>query len=297
MESIVFYVYHESVQDADNLRFFLRHGLVPHVHFVFIIHGEECSVELPSSENSPEVTILRRPNTFDLVGFCNVLEEHFSDTIQQYGYIFFLNSSCRGPFLSPVITTYSPHWTQIFISLLQNTDSHMVAPVIEIPPLDIECLDTGHRRHAVPFLHTYMFCIDHKALHVLREKIFPLLKVEGISRTDLLLIERQISACLLFNGLRIHSLLLKYRDVDWLDRRQWNYGKWAWGMAHTGGGRMRLSCPEIPGNYGGIDIHPLEVIFFKNIRQTHDGRRKSEAGISEDTHRILERYTSWLRQK
>lgn len=289
-EYIVFYLYHEDPESRQNLVFFLRHGVKPGSTYVWIVHGHHCSVDLPESTDAIPSKIVRKDNALDLVGFRWVVESlnNEDDALfhaGRYDYVFFLNSSCRGPFLAP--STGVDRWEDVFVRRMRSRNAHLVGPVLEVPFNAIRCPETGQMLSSVPFVHSYMLAMDAEAFAVVRDKVFRYLQ-DDTPRHTLLIIERYLSAALLHAGLRIDSLLLRYRNTDWLDRSQWTVAP---------ADRGKLSCPEIPGNYQGIDLSPLEVVFFKNVRRVHEGRNATAAGISPSSRLLVDRYTQWCNEK
>ncbi len=53
--------------------------------------------------------------------------------------------------------------------------------------------------------------------------------------------------------------------MDLNNESNWNPNKW---------NKTNNSCIEAPYNYDGIDVNPFEVIFVKNIRNSHNFRSK-----------------------
>jgi len=290
MSRIIFYLYHEDLESRENLKFFLQHGRKEGGVFVWIIHDHHCSIEIPESTESIPSKIIRKNNALDLVGFRQVIHqlENDQDSHAQlfqpsrYDYVFFMNSSCRGPFLAP--SSCVDRWWDIFIRRMQTKNAHLVGPVIEVPFNSITCPETGQTLQSVPFVHSYMFAMDAEAFSMFRKKVCPYLQ-DDTPRLTLLAIERYLSAVLLREGLRIDSLLIRYHNTDWLDRSQWIVRPTP---------RTRVTCPEVPGNYGGIDLSPLEVVFFKNVRRVHEGRSAVSAGISDAVQLMIHRYTEWI---
>jgi hypothetical protein len=73
--------------------------------------------------------------------------------------------------------------------------------------------------------------------------------------------------------MNIDSLLLKYGDIDWRDKENWNCNN--------------KTHPTRKGTYGnGLTVHPLEQVFYKPIwlqagHPTDDGQLVSEAYLNE----------------
>ena len=285
--SILFYVYKEDPEDAENLRFFLEKGGYhddPRHMYVLIINDHLCSVPLPTTTTN--FLVFRKKNSFDLSSWKEVVQLLGIDFVLQWKLIFFMNSSCRGPFLPVGIDRHQ--WRELFQRLFVSDSSvRIVGPVIEIPSHPIPWPESSEvdKKLTVPFLHTYMFCVDRQGMRTLLDKIFPLLTPES-SKEDMIKIERWVTGVFLLSTSSptdtVKSLLLRHANTDWRNRSQWI-------PLVTG-----FTCPEVPGNYSGMDLHPLEVIFFKNIRRQHQFRSAHQAGLSPSTQRVLRQYSSWM---
>lgn len=281
MKTLIMYLYREDPKTLLNLKFFIDHGIVNNeaTEYIFIINDYHCSVDFP---NYPNVTILRKPNSYDLPSYINALK---AVNLKHYQHFIFINSSCIGPF----IPMYEKrHWYEIFTQELSDKVK-LVAPIIEIPKdnygrealnglKNIEQNDSD-----IPFLHTYMFATDTVGIQVLID--YKAL-TENVDNQNLLIhkYERLISSSLLNEGYGIKSLMLKYKHVDFSNKINWDSKKWS---------LSKKTCPEIPKNYDGIDVNPLEIIFVKNIRRKHSFRNWRASGISFSLQRIISNYKNW----
>jgi hypothetical protein len=107
-----------------------------------------------------------------------------------------------------------------------------------------------------------------------------------INKDDIVyIIERKITSSILVKGYKIKSLLTRFKKVDVNNESTWNTKLWS--------GNNGATCYEVPGNYFGIDLNPLEVIFVKNIRNQNATRGESQAGISETLSSYLKNYIDW----
>ena len=299
---LVVYIYYETYLDLENLSFFLKNGVVfddehhvPHlrhsavryeVEYLFIIHGQVCSLPFP---RDPRIHVCRTENRLDLASFFLLFDRQPSHPKPvdpfTYDYIAFLNSSCRGPFLAPSHGRRT--WFEIFIHRLLDTDAHMVAPIMQIH----EGVQFDNIHHPPsPFCHSYMFMLDRIAVNVLDHHFFqgqiPILKshIDPSNKAYGCRLEFLLSLTLAVHNIRMTSLLIRNHNVDFLDRANWRV-------------ISRPPCPEIPGNYDGIDVHPLEVIFFKNNRRLHQERMLEHSGISKSSADTIDRYTKWMNEK
>jgi hypothetical protein len=277
--TLVSYLYKEDPNDKINLEFFLRHGTTcsEDVDYVFLINDYRCTASIPDSKN---IRIVKKDNSFDLEAY----EVGLSQVDPKgYGSFIFLNSSCIGPFIPNYVDT---PWYSIIAEQFKGRVK-LVAPILEIPPdnLGAVCLDKHKHINSsdrcVPFLHTYMFATDHEALPILRESVF---SKKITSREELIVkYERLVTSAVLNDGYTIKSFMRRYRSIDFSNKQYWDSEKWT--------NSRQPTCPEVAGNYDGIDVAPFEIMFVKNIRRRHAFRRNS--GISETLQLYLEKYMQW----
>lgn len=282
MKTLILYLYREDPKTLLNLKFFIDHGInnSENAEYIFIINNYHCSLEFPNYKN---VKILRKPNSYDLPSYIHALK---TVNTEQYQHFIFINSSCIGP-ITPAYE--KRHWHEIFTQEL-SPKVKLVSPIIEIPKDNYgrEALDElkyiAQKDFDIPFLHTYMFATDAVGIRVLVD--YKAL-TEDITDQNLLIhkYERLISSSILNEGYEIKSLMLKYKHVDFSDKINWDSKKWSY---------SRKTCPEIPRNYDGIDVNPLEVIFVKNIRRKHVFRSWKDSGISHSLQKILSNYKKWI---
>ncbi|RKO86816.1 hypothetical protein BDK51DRAFT_24127, partial [Blyttiomyces helicus] len=100
----------------ENLMYFLRHGLVSHVDYLFVLNSDlRESILIPTRSN---IHILRRENSCYDLGSFKVGVEHLEQTLgKTYKRLMMINASVRGPFMP----TYTPGcWIDNFLSRLQK---------------------------------------------------------------------------------------------------------------------------------------------------------------------------------
>jgi hypothetical protein len=230
--------------------------------FALIVNDFTCTVSIPGF-----MKVLKRKNSTDIEAWG---EGIVFFNARQYKNVIFINSACIGPFLPSYETR---KWPQIFTDLLEEND--LVGPIIECPD------DKGDQTYdwsvGMPFVHSYMFALSNKALQVLVDlNVFTdCSKDEAIVQR-----ERMITSLILKFQLKVKCLLKRESNIDWTKPRNW-------------GKRSTPSCPEVPGNYDGLDIHPLEIIFVKNIRNPHKHRCKEHSGISKSLQTQIQNYTRY----
>jgi len=280
MKTLVVYYYKEEYDTITNLAFFLKHGVIhsSNYYYAFLINNMVCSLNI---EETSTVKIFKRSeNEYDLPTykwfFQNMLKE--SPTyFDQFGTFYFLNSSCVGPFVPTIIEL---NWIELFNKKLEKYD--LVAPIVEFPPdsRGFEMLGLESSLN-VPFLHSYMFGTNSSSVHLLKKV---LLGIDNLELSNGINYERILTSEYLIHGKKIHSLLIAFHQVDINDSSIWNYKLW---------NKTFYTCYEIPENYFGIDINPLEVIFIKNIRKINGIHNIYSSGISRFLYTILNNYISW----
>lgn len=267
MKSLVLYCYKESPETITNLAFFLKHGLSDSADFVFIVNNMKCSLPFPSN-----TTVIRRQeDEYDLLTY----KWYFDTYNPQYTNYYFINSSCIGPFLPPVITE---NWITIFNKKLESYD--LIAPIIDFPPDSYGNSLIGNSSMTnIPFLHTYMF--GTKSPETLK-LLFG--RMENNSQDSAISYERMLTSLFLTNGKKIFSFLMAFKNIDVNNESLWNWKLW---------NPSNISCYEVPENYFSIDVNPLEVVFVKNIRKIHKHREESRSGLSQALKNLLTLYISW----
>lgn len=280
MNTLIFYCYCETEQTKRNLQYFVDCGLYENTtcFYVFIINNNTCSVNIPNYSN---VCILKRvENCLDLPTYkfaIDHLEQNRLIKLEDFKYYYFINSSCIGPFI--------PCWCENkWYEILNNKLNvySLIGPIIEIPPDSSGLSYLGiHTGKNIPFIHSYMFGVNKDGFNIIKN----LMPGANVSREEnVYVIERILTSALLVKGLKVSSLLTKYKNIDWNNELNWNRHLWT----HSG-----ATCHEIPGNYDGIDVNPYEIIFVKNIRNSNATRTESHSGISDVLKKTLDKYIMW----
>ena len=261
----VFYAFGDQPEQRENLLFFLRCGLLERrdVRFNFTVVTEADRRSLFPEASNVKVRHFH-PSPSDLAAHAWATQQDKTP----YDYYVFMNSTCRGPFLPAY---ENRDWTDIVVSRLAGKVK-LVGPVLELSPPN---KDDPHGDK--PFVHTYMFALDRESMGWIRSlKSWSPTCDKTTAVRDL---ERGISAEVLRRGANVESFLLAHQGVDWEAAMRQNETDWTnWKSARAVG--KHPSCPEIPGNYFGIDIHPLEAMFVKNYRPASAVRTKEHSGFA-----------------
>jgi hypothetical protein len=281
MKSLIIYVYIETQETKENLHFFIKNGIIKenNYRYVFLINNNLCSLEFPNYENVE--VIYREENCGDIYTYNWFIEKKKDDYFLDYSNIYFINSSCLGPFISPYC---SSNWIDICNEMLKNYE--LIGPVCEIPPdnLGFTCMGLNINKN-IPFIHSYMFGVNRKGFTILKNNLFNNMIIAG--KLDLIFkFERKITSSILLNGGRIKSFLTRFKNVDLNNQDNWITEKWNLpGLP---------SCYEVPNNYFGIDLNPFEIMFVKNIRNCNEVRSIERSYISPKLKLELLKYKEWM---
>ena len=205
-----------------------------------------------------------------------------------YDYYLFLNSSCIGPILPSYIDI------NLFFHHLLASLNHvsLISSLIEFPRDNLaeKILPSTSRKcippsiSNLPFFHTFFFiCQSNVLSDLVSSNSFP---PTSSSKTDAVLIyERLISANLLNLNHSLSSISCLLRDsISCSNLSDWDPD------LHSNSRKGFETCPEIPYNYYESDLHPLDCVFYKNIRFPSLHRGDSRSGISESNNKFLSRY-------
>lgn len=246
---LVLYSYYEkNPQYARTLDYFIRAGVRPNdpVDYLFIIQGHNLSVTIPDYSN---VKVLRRwrNNCYDFGAYgIGIAWLGGPEFITQYDHIIFINPSAVGPIL-PKYWPQSLHWSEIFTSRIRGNVHACGASLVCLPPGDLG--GWGPRVEGMAFVAS-----QQAVQATLARKVFTCHK----SKIDVIVNgEYMFSKVLLELGMNLDSLLLKYGQVDWTDKKNWNCNH----NEHPAR-KLTYSTDE---NEQKISVHPLETVFFKPV--------------------------------
>ena len=128
MKNKILTIYHYFEKDhiyVKNFFHFLRFGYSPNVDYVVVIAGN-YTISLPQLEN---LTYLFTENKNNDYGGYSIAVKKIAN-IADYDFVFFINSSVRGPYIPSYITE---NWTSFFIKHLSN-EVGLVGVAINILP-------------------------------------------------------------------------------------------------------------------------------------------------------------------
>lgn len=246
-------IYHYFEKDAsyrDNLAHFLLFGVQEENDYVIIVSGAH-SVELPTLPNVRYV--FTGPMRSDFGGYAQLLNEGLS--ISPYDFIFFINSSVRGPFVPPYT---QQSWTQILLTQMAP-DVGMVGSSICTLKEDFRHSITYQARFGgtPPYSHVQTMA------YVMRRPILEKIIADGFYQeerdTDKSLAienyEMHLSQLVLAQGYNLRCLLPEFNCIDYrLPHRNPNPSS-------------TVGDPNEVLGYFGRSIHPYEGLFVKTNRE------------------------------
>jgi hypothetical protein len=236
----------------DNLLFWLAQGLVEHdrYHFVLVVNGEVDSswrqlFDRIASQMREFEWLQREDAGRDVCAWHSILSgrapiRHHLDRFRRFVLI---NFSSRGPFVPAYLRE---PWPEMFLSLLSSET--------KLAGVTIHCED-----HAMEDLHiqSYLLAFDRSTLdHILRRQA-PVCPPPGTNASSSAWeFERTLTHSVLLAGGNVAVTQFVWAGADFRDRDS-----------------VRWVCQEAaygdvlrPGAYSGMDVHPLELGFFKTNR-------------------------------
>lgn len=267
MKTAVLYATHCK---TESLEYFLKNGYIETtgVDYYFCINDPtlELSTYIDSivTRKLQNIYVHNGENIgLDFGAWSEVLFKY--DIASKYDYFIFLNNTCTGPFLPVYI---EKNWIDIVTEQL-TSDVKLVGSTINY-------------YYGNPHIQSYFFCTDKCGLNItIKSEIFSKSireKYKNVNSSDInikckLICDHEIrlSQVILDAGYNIKCFAKAFHDIDFRVNRN--------------SATLKLKCGQTekdiayPKWYFGIDIHPLEVIFFKSNRN-----------ISEDVlkvHKLL----------
>ena len=248
-------IYHYFEKDAsyrDNFLHFLSFGFQEENDYIFIISGQ-YSVELPQFSNIQYV--FTEPKRSDFGGYAQFINSGFD--FQSYEFIFFINSSVRGPYL-PAYTQQS--WTQVFLNQM-GSDIGMVGTSI--------CTLKENFRHSINYQERFggvpPYSHVQTMAYVLRRSVLEKLIETGFYQEDrdstkTLAIENyeiHLSQLVLAQGWNLRCLLPELNHIDYRKPHQ------------NPNPSSTVGDPNEVLGYFGRSIHPYEGVFVKTNRNLY----------------------------
>jgi len=254
----VIYAYYEKTPEyRKNLDFFVKIGIYiddENVDYYFVVNGH-TDYAFPQKKN---VKVFYRENVgFDFAGYNFGIQE-IEKTDKFYDYYFFMNTSCRGPFMPEYCKNMK--WFAPFIQLFEKDDN------IKLVGSTINPLTWSF----IPHVQSYLFALNEEGLNYV--------KTSGVFKKQCGSIkevadnqEVELSLAILRNGWNISCLIPEYQNINYAQAvRDLNEGG---NYSAITLNNKTFHCTgtsgdiTFPGNKCfGRDIHPYEVIFIKIYR-------------------------------
>lgn len=234
---VMMYAYYEKNEAyKNNLRYFLKHGILPCVDYYIIVNGK-CTIDL---KNLPRnVSVLYRDNVgYDFGAWAHALKRIRG---RRYTYYIFLNSSVKGP--------TRPDWLQEFMNLFDKPDVKLVGTTINVhtPP---------HATRVLSHVQSMFFILHSDALEYLKSRGF-FDNFDNYTFNEVIANgEVKMSTEILQNNWNINCIVKGYRGRDYRKVTH-NFNSHA---------DRYLGDPYFIGAYFGDTIKPDDVIFFKTNR-------------------------------
>lgn len=258
MTTKILVVYHYFEKDRsyrDNLCHFLTFAIDPNVDYIVVISGPH-SVELPELTNIQY--IFTEPKRSDFGGYAQVINDGLN--IAPYEYIFFINSSVRGPFIAPY---QKQSWLEIFLAQLRSDGDDVGIVGSTICTLDSNFRHSIHYQErfggASPFSHvqTMAYGLPNAVLKKLISSGF---YQEDRDSTKTLAIENyeiHLSQLILQQGKNLRCLLPEFNQIDYR-------------LPHINiNPTSTIGDPNEVLGYFGRSVHPYEVLFVKTNRNLY----------------------------
>jgi len=246
---IVYHYYEKDETYKDNLRHFLSFAIADQDDYFILISGH-CSVTIP--ENNKNITKVVYPNhNLDYGAYCKFINNGIK--FDEYRFVFFVNSSVRGPFTPPYSKYY---WPNIFIQEFSK-DVGIVGSTINIlNPRSHEADNYnklfGNRK--VTHVQTTAYCLSRESLQRLIDYGFyqeaPQLDKYSIISTY----EIRLSQVLISFGYKIRSICPEFNAIE-LSKDH-----------HDPNPTSANGDMLVDKGYWGRTVHPYEILFIKTNR-------------------------------
>jgi len=247
----------------DNLQFFLAQGLVPEssYHFVVVINGDVSEIWTARlhriAESYPNFEWYSRENVgYDFCAYKDALSKRtLKVSIKDIQYFVLINKSMRGPFLP---SYYDKPWPEVFTSRLHGD--------IKLSGTTINCGNPdGNQDTSWITMHVQSMLWAFRAN--LLPELVGRLQCHADKGEAIRSIEVGFPAALLARGFRLASTMRMLDAREGVpDANTAAICAWAKGLRSV----ETYGDSFLPGQYAGIDLSPLETVFFKANRGVGD---------------------------
>jgi len=252
---VIYHFFQKDQSYIDNLIHFFAFGYSEDIDYIIVLAGN-ITITLPQFRN---VRYLNTENSnHDYGGYCKAISTIAK--IEIYDYIFFINSSTRGPFL---VTTKKLNWTKPFIDLFEESVG-IVGSSINILHGNTTFASLYNQKFTNPLnyahVQTTAYALSRESLDILLKNGF-YDQQPGLSKYDVVTqYELRLSQLLIAEGLNIRCLLPEYNRLDYrITIEDIN------ATSHYGDVCYRNS-------YFGRTVHPYEIMFIKTNREMYNDK-------------------------
>jgi hypothetical protein len=252
---VLYHYFEKDLSYRDNLCHFLAFGIEPYADYLIIISGPH-TLEIPAIANVKYV--FTEPKCSDFGGYAQVINDGLN--IEPYEYVFFINSSVRGPFIAPY---QKQSWLDIFLEQLRSDGDDVGIVGSTICTLDSNFRHSIHYQErfggSPPFSHvqTMAYGLPNAVLKKLISSGF---YQEDRDSTKTLAIENyeiHLSQLILQQGKNLRCLLPEFNQIDYR-------------LPHVNiNPTSTIGDPNEVLGYFGRSVHPYEVLFVKTNRHLY----------------------------
>ena len=248
---VVYHFFDSGMNSQDNLSHFLAFGYSEEIDYYFVLAGES-QFDFPELSN---IEIIVTPNlNLDFGGYSSLVRT--TPELQNYEYLIFINSSCRGPFTKALNLE---NWWERFTQPIKEGYG-LVGPTINIFNTDeLESLRAKIGDSSVYLgvhVQSYAYCISRKVFRDLISEGFYSHTNELRRNQVIAYYEFRLTELILKMGFNIKSFLSPY-DLDYrFPHQDMN------ATSHTGD----LLYPD---SYFGRTVGIKEVMFPKTNRNLY----------------------------
>lgn len=248
-------VYHYFEKDAsyrNNFLHFLTFGVDLQNDYIMVISGD-CTIELPALENIRYIYTESKRSDFG--GYAHLLKGGLD--IAPYEFVFFINSSVRGPYMLPYA---QQPWTEILLEQMKPDVGIVGSSICILNPEFRHSLQYQSRYSGIPpYSHVQTMA------YVMRRSVLEKLISEGFYKADrditkTLAIEDyeiHLSQLVLAQGWNLRCLLPEFNGIDYR-------------LPHVSPNpSSTVGDPNEALGYFGRSIHPYEGLFVKTNRSLY----------------------------
>jgi hypothetical protein len=265
---LVIYHYYEKDQSyIDNFLHFIQFAYRPELDFLIVIAGS-CSIELPRASNI--IYFEAENKNFDYGGYSQAIKVLKFE--KNYANFIFVNSSVRGPFLSP---QQQKSWANILLDLYADGVG-IVGTAISLTPSHHAISAIYHQKYGYAERNNNILAHVQSTCYVLSQDVLQFLIDDGfydvyesLSKDETVRdYEIRLSQILLDRDLNLRCMLPEYNKPDYRS------------LTHEINPSAREGDSGFEHSYFGRTVHPYEAMFVKTSRNTSSDAYLSQLAYS-----------------